>query len=88
MSDGAESFAFKVDGTNMGDLVFYGLVIVKGEVELKGSDVYGSIVTGTTLHVKEGARVRYSGCAADRALASLNLTGYSTLGGSWTELSR
>jgi hypothetical protein len=56
------------------DFNFFGIIIQEGpgaegmEFEEDGVNIYGSIIAGGDIDVEDGARIRYSQCAVDRAL--------------------
>ena len=59
---------------------FFGIIIQKGpgaegmELEEDGVNLYGSIIAGGDIDMEDGASIRYSQCAIDRALAAHGLS--------------
>ena len=60
---------------------FFGIIIQKGpgsegmEFEEPGVEIYGAIIAGGDVEIEDGARVRYSQCAVERALEANGLVG-------------
>ena len=61
------------------DFNFFGIIIQKGpgaegmEFEESGVNIYGAVITGGEIDLEDGARIRYSQCAVDRALKAHGL---------------
>ena len=62
---------------------FFGIIIQKGpgfegmEFEEPGINLYGAIIAGGEVEIEDGASMRYSQCATDRALKANGLIGAS-----------
>ncbi len=72
------------------DFQFYGIIIVMGKVEFEHNvQIYGGVIAGSKLEVEDGASVRFSQCAVDRALKNNGLMITKSLADrSWVEVIR
>lgn len=69
---------------------FYGIVIARGEMRIEDNvNIFGGAIAGERLRVENGAGIRYSQCAANRAMLANELTVTKVLSSrSWGEVLR